>query len=431
VSSALGSDDAARIARAARFERWQEVLDLSRGFQLRRLSELPALVEILNSCVALKCGRSGRDFKSPIVADEPLRQFVDAWMEFAGVNPAAAKQRFRALADDRTFGWLGMYGLLAYAIEAENAELLRMVLLESEAISSKPEPLVQKIAAARLTLATLRHDYAGLMKLLESAETNVPEQVRMPSHVAYLIWSDQLNAARARIDKYIAVYGLDHDAVRTDVDLRLVLEPPSRLRSLVDARLKNHPNYWTLRIVKGQLLLESGVKENDKTLATELNAVPQRLAYARLARFQFLARETRWFANELIKNLNDLSSKYEDYPLFSVTAANALIWANDIDAAIERLDKADRQTYTYFPATTTRARLASKAGRYSEAVEISRTNLDLAPNDVFAKLFLAQSLVLARDFKTAQRLIDEIRKSKRYVPKDELDFVEQTIKKSK
>ena len=423
-----------RILDAGRFERWNEVLHLADGFRVRQPSDLPALVQVINACVAVGCQRPTQ---APVSEDLPgpaLAEFIDAWSEFVGTNPAGGAKRFRALADDPKSAWLGLYGLISYAMEADNAELLRRVLPEAEAAASKPLPLVERIAAGKVSLAALEHRYAELKRLLDSAAKGIDASTRLAGYVNYFVWSDDLSAARQRIDKYIAALGLDHDAAKADIDLRLIVSPPTRLHAILDARLKEHPNYWSLRLVKAQLALERSGRNKAEEVILQFDAIPDRFAYVRLLRTNFFARELERaeFAEQMIRNLDELSAKYEDYPLFHVAAANVLIRAQKLSLAADRLDRAARQTPLYFPTNLTRAQLATALGDHAEAVRMYRRNLANSPKDAFAKLFLAQALVLAREFEEAARLIDEVRASsrRRYVPEQHIAAVEREIRAS-
>jgi len=428
LSSAVcrAEDLGVRILKESRFENWQTVLRLSRQFAMRKPSDLPTVAAILDSCVSLGCQISDRDFRRGELVGPQLRKFIDAWIEYIGQNPRAGSDRFLSLADDPDFGWMGVYGGLSSAIETQNAVLLRSALERSEPYTSRLEPLREKAAEARLALAALAHDYERVATLLGSEGKWMSQGFRLSGHLTYLIWKDDLEKAKNTLGQYIHTIGLDHHAAKAEIELRSLLEPPQQLLSLIDSHLKKHPNYWLLRIARAQMVAEIGGSGAVGASLASMKSIPRGLAYPRLLRIEFLTREIESH-NELIQNFSELSSKYEDYPLFHVAAANAFIRAGKHDAAIEQLDIADRQTPLYVPATVVRAILATKLGRFREAVELNKRIVTAAPNDVFAKLSLAQALVLAEDFGSAKLLLSELRLSRRYVPKEAIESLERDI----
>ncbi len=421
------NDISTRILHESRFENWQQVLALSRRFSVEAESDIPALVSILNSCVALGCQTAGRDFRNGKLAGPQLQEFIDAWIEFTGSNPRNARDRFVALSNDAAFGWLGRYGLLCYAIETENAALLRSTLQEADKVPRKPKPLIEKLIDARFALVGLSHDYEALAKLLESERGRVSEGTRLSGYFTYLASKDDFSAAQKQITKYVSQFGMDHDVAKLDVDLKSLLLPPSELLRVIDSRLKKRPNYWTLHIAKAQVLLETSLATRQEAALKSLDAIPAGLVYAQLLKIDFLVRDTEWYKDKLIGKFQDLLSRYDDYPILHVAAAEAFMRTDSVKSATEQLDKADDQTSLYVPAILVRAALAVRQRKFSEAIELHKKNVNLAPNSIFAKLYLAQTYALAKDYIKAKQLLGELRRSRRYIPREAVDSLERNI----
>jgi len=418
---------ASEILTASRFENWRRVLDLSRSFSAQTPADIPVVAAILDSCAAVECRRSAKEILRGKLITPQFSEFAEAWIDFRARNPHRAKDRFEALTNDARVSWLGIYGLLCYAIESENVEILRSTLEKSRSLQNEEELVEAKIADATLTLATLTYDVDRMPGLIASLQKKASKGETLFAATTDLIRKDELSTAKKAINEYVAQFGYDHAAAQADVDHGAVLLSPRDLLSEIDRRLKRNGNYWTLRFERASALQELGDASGAIASIEAAKAIPVSLAYARLQRIAFMARESREYAEQIISDLDALTGMYQDYPLFHVAAAEAFVSRNNSPRAIQHLDTAVRQTPRYLRAILARASLAMKVGDISEAIRLYSRAASIDQNNVFVRIYFTHALIVAKAFAEAKQQLTKVRMSRRYVPLEHIEQLDRLI----
>jgi tetratricopeptide (TPR) repeat protein len=423
------SDVSSKIAQAARFENWNAVTKLAPQLTWRDSSDLAPFVAVLDACVVVRCKHDPFAMHRSKWVTPELSEFAQAWIDIKSRNPARGRDRLRVLAAHSQYGWLGMYGLLHYAMDTENVHLIKATIEQSSQFEKRDSAISEPVADAVLLHAVLVRDYEQLPRLLETLGQRASNEARFERHLDYLIWKNDFIAARKHIETYARRFGNDHLAVRASIELIEHLLPVRQTVKEIDSSLKSHPNYWTLRLARISLAVNGDDKRAAAFLASE-RALPMDLAYLRLARFYRLAHGASKHVERSAKELEHYSAAYDDFPRFHVAAANIFKRQGKLQAAIDHLDIATRQSPLDLGVLSARGLLALEKNQVSEAVTIFSQVAKLDPRNAFAKLVLARAYIVAEEYGHANQVLQEVRLSKGYVPHAEIKALEQEIEEA-
>ena len=419
------SDVSSQILRAARFEDWNAIIKLAPRLELRDASDLPALVAVLDACAARRCKQNPPIALRGRWGSDALHDFAQAWIAFSTDNPARGRDGFRALTSRSQQGWLGMYGLLQYAMDTENVALLRATIEQSAPFEVHDKSIRESSADAKLLLAVLMHEYERLPGLLESIGQHASDEARFARQINYLVWRTDFPGAQKLIDSRIARFGRDYAAVRASIGLMDYQLPPDRVVAEIDRNLKLHSNYWGLLLAR-IALVEGDEEKADAFIAAE-QKLPMNLSGLRLSRFHRLAYGGKRHIRAAAKELERYSTAYDDYPLFHVSAARIAKSAGKQSVAANHLDIALKQNAFHVDALSERGFWALDNGDTAEAVKYFVQVAKLNPNDVYMKLVLARAYLMAENYTDVRRVLAEVRSSKGYVPHDHVMALERDL----
>lgn len=409
-----------KILRAARFEEQHTVAKLSQDFRFRGPDDIQPFTAILEACALVKCSRDVRQSAQGTSFEAVLPEFADAWVEFSLRNPRLARDRFRKLATHPRYGWIGAFGLLRYAVETDNVSLLQSTISESSRFLGT-RVIDEEVQYARIRVAFLENDYERGINLLR----NVPSEseVHLLARFDYLIWNNDLSAARKMLSQYVQRFGFDHNVASSNIELKKLTSRTEEIVAEIDRTLQKHPRYWRLRLERIAHSLETS-----KKAVAEL---PTELAYVRLLRDGVLILMDSNYAREFTGNLTNREAQFEDYPIFHVIAATALRSIGRTAEASARLSIAEKQSPLLITVMYEKAVLAEAAGRIGDAIKLYHRIANFAPYDAQRKLSLATALYGAGQYAEAKIVIDQIQKLNVGFLRDFVRDLEKSISSAK
>lgn len=414
------------ILRAERFSKWDSIIDLSQRLIVDSPSDIPALTAVLDACVARGCKQNPpHPLRGKLITPE-LREFTGAWIEFSATNPRRASERFRTLVSHPQFSWLGIYGLLEYAMETENVALLRLVIDASGNFAKRGSVIAEMVAEAQYKVATLTHDHAKVPRVLQSLEGDIRDRYTTIHEISALIKKDEFELANRAIRRYESRFGYDYILAIWSVEVFRLTNPPDKVLNEVERILKLHPNYWELRLTKASVLLElKADEEKVKASLQDTSGFPSRFANARRLSDELQAIWYPTDATKILKSLTQLDGVYEDYPRFHSSVAHAFLQGKNFMMALKRIETADGQT----PRTAAfiRRLLLEETGKRHEAIKLLRELLLENPREIAYKMSLAHTLYMTDNFAEAKRVLKEVRSSKRYYDRAELEQFERDL----
>ena len=414
------------LLRADRHERWHEVLAKGKNMRVASHSDVPGALVVLRACVATGCDPETISFRLVDSEEKTLRKFFNAWVDFLQNDPRSARTQFEAMLATENSRWLGVYGLLSYAMEAQNLLLLNRAIELGESSAALPVIVREKLSEARLFRLEIQAKYGEFDELCKALGPHLAEKTRSVAAAYREMWRNDLVAARRIIDTYTKRFGYDHDIAIAELELESVRLAGRKLVSFIAKKLKANPNFWMLDRARVAYIGEADDTRSARPVLSD--QYPRSLTVPRLVEMELVTRDTLMAAEQLIADIDKLSSRYGDFQLFRLAAANAYALKGDPDKALEQLDVLDSQTPLSGPSLGARAGIEATRGRYESATKLLRVSLALTPNDVHLKLNLVRALTLAKDYHGALKVLDSIPKGPRYVPTKEIELLKSDIR---
>lgn len=416
---------AASILTAARFEEWDKIIELSKHFTPRQATDVPALAAVIDAHVA--AGKADPQLKQFLsTTSDPYRKFADAWTAFL-LHPKAGRKQFEELLKSPQEAWLGAYGLLCYAMEAENLLLINSAIQLAERYVANNSVLHEKTADARLLRMSLRHDYPDLSKSLKSGKDRYSSSARLAATIELHAWRDDFEAAQRELDAYVQRFGRDHLAAQMQTNIFGFTKSPAETLHYIDSQLESYPRYWGLLLQKAWILQTDELEVKQAQSVLDSPGYPERLAYARLLREDVRVHMKDPSSENLSANIATWTDVFGDYPFFFIIAARAFLNTEKYDRSAEFLARAETLTVDYAPSFTAKGLVALERGRVSEAIGAHNRYLSFVPRDIYARYYLAQAYLLARKYDSAQRELEKIHGSPRYMPQDMIDSLAREL----
>ena len=359
------------------------------------------------------------------VSDGP-KLFASAYMLLLGGALSDARHAFSNMirSEESSVRAAGIRGMLAYA-DHINDNLLLSEALSIARQSAGPDahpvefPLVEYEAAYLYSASRLQ----DLSELLQKTSSGYSSKQLNPVSFTYYkgflhFVKNEFSKAYAGLNRHYELYGPSQDLLTFHADVIGTHRGPDSELQFLHRQVEQYPMFWDLRRMYALALIRAGSRDEGKRILEQL--IEER-RHDKLSIVKFLfSSDVAHLTREEVNRLVDLAKGAEESLTYNIAMSRvSLDVFKRVTDSIKYAEMAKRQAPRWLEVQYLEAETELLRGNDHNVVQVLRRILQDYPNEILARIHLADRLKKLGKLEEAKRLARETLAIPRYISRSE------------